>query len=209
LWISPFPQVNILVVLIFASNISGCGYVVSSEVYEKDKEKNQAQLEFIRRQMVAHTKILADHGRSINEIQVQVRESAAKAMDSQRIGKGIEKSVTRSIKEPSHPKSTKLENSPGTKIKSRTGFLPGVSLFIRNTYRGLPLNFAGGYRAPRGKRYPYKLFPGTLVEVISEDRRGFTEIHVKTGRWKGKKMWVRTRWLVQKPKLDLPSPNNG
>lgn len=76
----------------------------------------------------------------------------------------------------------------------------GKSLFVRASYRGLPLNYAEGYRKPRGKRFPYKLPPGTLVEVLSIDNRGFTRILVKSGRWKKRKMWVRTRWLVVKMK---------
>ncbi|MDP7168510.1 MAG: hypothetical protein QF701_12295, partial [Nitrospinota bacterium] len=53
---------------------------------------------------------------------------------------------------------------------------------------------------PRGKRFLYMLPPGTLVEVLSRDNRGFTRILVKSGRWKRRKMWVRTRWLVVKMK---------
>ena len=86
------------------------------------------------------------------------------------------------------------------KESMKGGHPVGKSLFVRATYRGLPLNYAGGYRKPRGKRYPYRLPPGTLVEVLSADRRGFTRIRVKSGRWKGRRMWVRTRWLVEKMK---------
>jgi hypothetical protein len=69
-------------------------------------------------------------------------------------------------------------------------------MFIRRSYRGLPLNYAGGYRAPKGKRAPYTLPPGTRVRTLSGDDRGFTRVEVQTGRWKGKKMWVRSIWLV-------------
>lgn len=190
-----FPRLIALVLVVFVFGLSGCGYLVTTEVYKKEKEKSQAQIEFVRKQLTAHTKILANHGRVINEVQVQLREAAAKARDAERIGKGIDKSIKKAIKDSSRPETTSVQRS-----KPGKGFPIGLSLFVRRTYRGLPLNFAGGYRTPRGKRYPYKLPPGTLVQVLSGDRRGFTRIRVKTGRWKGRKMWVRTRWLIKKTK---------
>ncbi len=184
-----------LVLVVFAFGLAGCGYLVTTEVYKKEKEKSQAQLEFVRKQLTAHTKILANQGRAINEVRLQLREAAAKARDAERIGKGIDKSIKKAIKDSSSSESASVQRS-----KLKKGFPVGLSLYIRRKYRGLPLNFAGGYYTPRGKRYPYKLPPGTLVQVLSRDRRGFTRIRVKTGRWKGRKMWVRTRWLIRKTK---------
>ena len=193
-----------LVLMVFFFGLTGCGYLVTTEVYKKENEKSQAQLEFVRKQLTAHTKILANHGRAINEVQVQLREAAAKARDAERIGKGIDKSIKKAIKDSSRPESASVQRS-----KLRKGFPVGLSLFIRRKYRGLPLNFAGGYYTPRGKRYPYKLPPGTLVQVLSGDSRGFTRIQVKTGRWKGRKMWVRTRWLIRKSKSMGRMSGNG
>ncbi len=188
-------RLSALVLVLLASGLAGCGYLVTTEVYEKDKEKTQAQLEFVRVQLKSQTKILAEHGRSLNQVQLQLRETAAKIRDAERIGKDIEKSIQKAITDSSRRETASVQRS-----KPGKGFPVGLVLFVRKSYRGLPLNFAGGYSTPRGKRYPYKLSPGTLVRVLSEDRRGFTRIQVRTGRWKGKKMWVRTRWLIKKPR---------
>ena len=173
--------------------LSGCALFVSKKAYVKDQKDSQAKLGFIEKQLLAHTQILQNHGSSINEVQLQLRD----------LGTRTKKSDTRARrkagpKKKSSRKSKSMKSASLMKGRLRGGHPIGRSLFVRSSYRGLPLNYAGGYRKPRGKRYPYKLPPGTLVEVLSADKRGFTRIRVKSGRWKGKKMWVRTRWLVRK-----------
>ncbi len=202
-------QLYVLVFVVLTSSLAGCGYLVTSKVYEDEKEKTQSQIEFIRVQLTSHTKILASQGRSINEVQTQLRGFAAKVRSSEKIGREMDKSIKRAIKDSSLRETASVKRSKTPGKSSKKGFPVGLSLFIRSSYRGLPLNFAGGYYTPRGKRYPYKLPPGTLVRVLSEDRKGFTRVQVKTGRWKGKKMWVRTRWLVKKTNSKNRMPGKG
>lgn len=176
--------------------ISGCGYIIKKEVYVKDQKLVQTKVEFIRRQMLAHTQILQRHGRSINEVRLRLRDMASRTR-----GAGGPRRAARpggGMKASARPAPSRAASRAKGSMKG--GHPVGKSLFVRATYRGLPLNYAGGYRKPRGKRYPYRLSPGTLVEVLSADRRGFTRIRVKSGRWKGRRMWVRTRWLVEKMK---------
>ena len=173
--------------------LSGCGIFVSKKAYIKGQEDSKAKLEIIEKQLLAHTQILQNHGSSINEVQLQLRDQGTRTKKSDtraRRKAGPEKKRSR--------KSKSMKSASLMKGRLKGGHPIGRSLFVRSTYRGLPLNYAGGYRKPRGKRYPYKLPPGTLVEVLSADKRGFTRIRVKSGRWKGRKMWVRTRWLVRK-----------
>ena len=179
--------------LAMAVLLSGCALFVSKQAYEKEQKSSKAKLGFIEKQLLAHTQILQNHGSSINEVQLQLRDLGTRTKTSPtrvRRKSGAKKKVSR--------KSKSMKSASLLKGRLRGGHPIGRSLFVRSSYRGLPLNYAGGYRKPRGKRYPYKLPPGTLVEVLSADKRGFTRIRVKSGRWKGKKMWVRTRWLVRK-----------
>ena len=178
--------------------LSGCGYIVQTSRYEKDAKESNAKIEFVRKQLLAHTQILQNHGRSINEVQLQLRDIASRVKKQKDFGPA--KSPVRS-KKSSRARSKSAASGAGGGRRLLGGGHPiGRSLFVRASYRGLPLNYAGGYRKPRGKRFPYKLPPGTLVEVLSRDNRGFTRILVKSGRWKRRKMWVRTRWLVVKMK---------
>lgn len=204
-----FRLLYVPVLVLLALNISGCGYFVTTKVYENEKEKSQSQLKFFRKQIVAHTKILANHGKSINEVQLQLREAASKARELDKLGRGVDKSIKRAIKDSSRDTLAKIQKTPLVGKSLEEGFPVGLSLFVRSTYRGLPLNFAGGYRTPRGRRYPYKLPPGTLVQVLSADKRGFTHIRVKSGRWKGKNMWVRTRWLIKKSNSKIHARGKG
>ncbi len=178
--------------------LSGCGYIVQTSRYEKDAKESNAKVEFVRKQLLAHTQILQNHGRSINEVQLQLRDIASRVKKQRDFGPA--KSPVRS-KKSSRARSKSAASGAGGGRRLLGGGHPiGRSLFVRASYRGLPLNYAGGYRKPRGKRLLYKLPPGTLVEVLSRDNRGFTRILVKSGRWKRRKMWVRTRWLVVKMK---------
>ena len=178
--------------------LSGCGYIVQTSRYEKDAKESNAKIEFVRKQLLAHTQILQNHGRSINEVQLQLRDIASRVKKQRDFGPA--KSPVRS-KKSSRARSKSAASGAGGGRRLLGGGHPiGRSLFVRASYRGLPLNYAGGYRKPRGKRLLYKLPPGTLVEVLSRDNRGFTRILVKSGRWKRRKMWVRTRWLVVKMK---------
>ena len=93
------------------------------------------------------------------------------------------------------PKPARMKGA-GVKPLRRSETLAGER-YIRRTYRGLSLSYAGGYDTPRGSRYAYRLAPGTRVAVISGDRRGFTRVEIKSGRLAGKKMWVRTQWLTK------------
>jgi hypothetical protein len=186
---------SVAAVAALAVLLSGCGLFVSKKVYEKEQKSSKAKLGFIEKQLLAHTQILQNHGSSINEVQLQLQ--------LRDLGTRTKKSPTRvrrksRAKKKVSRKSKSMKSASLLKGRLRGGHPIGRSLFVRSTYRGLPLNYAGGYRKPRGKRYPYKLPPGTLVEVLSADSRGFTRIRVKSGRWKGEKMWVRTRWLVRK-----------
>jgi hypothetical protein len=178
--------------------LSGCAYVVKKTDYEKDTKETQAKVDFLRRQLIAHTQILQNQGRSINEVQLQLRDVTSLAKKSNDAIQTIAKPKKKMAAPTGRKKSSSKKGAMKSGANIMGGNQIGKSLFIRSSYRGLPLNYAGGYRAPRGKRFPYRLPPGTLVKVISRDNRGFTRIQVRSGRWKGRKMWVRTRWLVTK-----------
>jgi len=173
--------------------VSGCGYIIKKEAYVKDQKLVQTKVEFIRKQMHVQTRILQNHGRSINEIRLQLR-----GLGSRTPANRVKGQLGDGKKKPMQPMPVRTTSRP--KRRPSVGHSIGKSLFIRAIYRGLPLNYAAGYRKPRGKRYPYRLPPGTLAEVLSTDLRGFTRVRIKSGRWKGRRMWVRTRWLVAKMK---------
>ncbi len=169
--------------------LSGCSLVVMQNDYQEDKEQNQKAVESIRGQLLAHTQILANHGKSLNEFKLQLRDTVS----------NVEKAV-KELK--AKPKTAMLSSKPERKKESASKpanqrKMSTVTRYIRHTYRGLSLSYAGGYNEPRGSRYPYRLKPGTRVAIITGDRGGFTKVEVSSGRWVGKKMWVRTRWLVE------------
>ena len=170
--------------------LSGCSLVVMQADYQEDKAQNQKEVESIRGQLLAHTQILANHGKSLNEFKLQLRDAVS--------------NVEKTVKELKANRKTTMV-SPKSERKKESALKSGrqsetytVTKYIRRTYRGLSLNYAGGYDEPRGSRYPFRLKPGTRVTIITGDRRGFTRVVVRSGRWVGKKMWVRTRWLVEK-----------
>lgn len=168
---------------------SGCGLVVPQAVYEKDREQTQKEVNAIRSQLLAHTQILANHGKSVNEFKLQLRDAVV----------DVKKTVAALQAGPggaAPPKRTE-KKEPAKETASKGG-ASGETRYVRRTYQGIPLNYAGGYREPRGARYPYRLAPGTRMAVLSGDTRGFTRVEVQSGRWKGKKMWVRTRWLTER-----------
>ena len=168
--------------------LSGCSLVVMKADYQEDKSESQKQVESIRSQLLAHTQILANHGKSLNEFKLQLRDAVS----------NVEKTVGELKAKPKTTMvSPKLEQKKESAVKpAHQSEMNAGERYIRRTYQGLSLSYAGGYDEPRGSRYPYKLEPGTRVAVISGDRRGFTMVEVKSGRWEGKKMWVRTRWLT-------------
>ncbi len=173
--------------------LSGCSLVVMQADYQEEKEESKKKVESIRGQLLAHTQILANHGKSLNEFKLQLRDAVS----------NFEKAVNEVKAKPKatmvSPKAARVKESALKPVRQSERF--AGERYIRRTYRGLSLSYAGGYDVPRGSRYPYRLEPGTRVTVISGDRRGFTRVEVKSGRWAGKKMWVRTRWLTtQNPK---------
>ena len=178
-----------LLLAAFAVAMSGCGLVVLADDYQKDVKQRAAEMQFVRKQMLAHTQILANHGKMINEARLQIRDALSLAKSSA-AGMRQEAAKKPEMKQAAPPKAV-AKKPPAMKLPS-----PSRVMFIRRSYRGLSLNYAGGYRAPRGKRVPYTLPPGTRVRTLSGDDRGFTQVEVQTGRWKGRKMWVRTIWLV-------------
>lgn len=169
--------------------LSGCSFVVMQTDYQEDKEQSQKEVSAIRSQLLAHTQILANHGKSLNEFKLQLRDTVS----------NVEKAVKELKAKPAQamvsPKSE--HNKESTAKPANQSEMHAGTRYIRRTYRGLFLSYAGGYDKPRGSRYPFQLKPGTRVSVISGDRRGFTRVEVKSGRWEGKKMWVRTRWLTE------------
>lgn len=169
--------------------LSGCSFVVMQTDYQEDKQQSQKEVGAIRSQLLAHTQILANHGKSLNEFKLQLRDTVS----------NIEKAVKELKAKPAQamvsPKSE--HNKESTAKSANQSEMHAGTRYIRRTYRGLFLSYAGGYDKPRGSRYPFQLKPGTRVFVISGDRRGFTRVEVKSGRWEGKKMWVRTRWLTE------------
>ena len=169
--------------------LSGCNFVVMQADYQEDKDQSQKEIGVIRSQLLAHTRILANHGKSLNEFKLQLRDAVS----------NVEKTVKGLKAKPNQmmvsPKSGRQKESAGKPVSRNR--MREETRYIRRTYKGLSLSYAGGYNEPRGSRYPYKLDPGTQVAVISGDRRGFTRVEVKSGRWVGKKMWVRTRWLTE------------
>ena len=64
-----------LLLAAFAVAMSGCGLVVLADDYQKDVKKRDAEMQFIRKQMLAHTQILANHGKMINEARLQIRDA--------------------------------------------------------------------------------------------------------------------------------------
>ncbi|MEE9276147.1 MAG: hypothetical protein V3V62_12645 [bacterium] len=174
--------------------MSGCALIVTKKDYEKGQKRSQQQLQVIRRQLLAHTRTLAKHGKSLDEARLQIRDtlSFVRKMKAQAARAKLAKARMPKSKAP------RAKAASSAKAKGGKGYPVGTTLTIRRSYRSLPLNYAGGYRAPRGSRYPYTLPPGTRVRSITRDRRGFTRVVVRTGRWKGKKMWVRTIWLIER-----------
>ena len=170
--------------------LSGCSLVVMQADYQEEKAQNQKEVDSIRGQLLAHTQILANHGKSLNEFKLQLRDAVS----------NVEKTVKElKVNLKATMVSPKSERKKESALKSgRQSETYAVTKYIRRSYRGLSLSYAGGYEEPRGSRYPYRLKPGTRVAIISGDRRGFTRVVVRSGRWLGKKMWVRTRWLVEK-----------
>lgn len=168
---------------------SGCSFVVMQTDYQEDKEQSQKEVSAIRSQLLAHTQILANHGKSLNEFKLQLRDTVS----------NVEKTVKELKAKPAQAMvSPKPENKKESTAKAANkSEMRAGTRYIRRTYRGLFLSYAGGYDKPRGSRYPFQLKPGTRVSVISGDRRGFTRVEVKSGRWEGKRMWVRTRWLTE------------
>ena len=186
---------RIVFICVLMAMLSGCSLVVMQADYQEDKAQSKKEVESIRGQLLAHTQILANHGKSLNEFKLQLRDTVS----------NVEKTV-KELK--AKPKTTMV--SPRSERKKESAVKPANqsetyvrTRYIRRTYRGFSLSYAGGYDEPRGLRYPYQLKPGTRVAVISGDRRGFTRVEVRSGRWAGKKMWVRTRWLTRQ------SPNRA
>ncbi|MDA0999467.1 MAG: hypothetical protein O2807_02965 [bacterium] len=184
--------------------LPGCGLVVSQSAYEKDQKVIKEETQGMRQQLLVHTRTLAQHGKAINEVRFQIRDAIS----------GVDKKVGevqadfRDLKEEMKKmggrrapaaRAPRKAAGPGSRQMAK-GYSSGAVMMIRRTYRGLPLNYAGGYQAPRGKRFPYRLPPGTRVRVLSSDRRGFTRVEVLSGRWRKKKMWVRTIWLMAEQK---------
>lgn len=168
---------------------SGCALVVPRAEFDKDREQNRVQLDGIRKELLAHTQILANHGKTINEVRLQMRDALS--------GGKPEARMTRPAEGPAQAKPAPAK-APAASAR-------GKVMYVRSAYQGAPLNYAAAYRAPRGARYPYRLLPGTEVMALSGDDRGFTQVEVKTGQFKGRQMWVRTRWLVE----ERPAPRRG
>lgn len=181
----------------FALLISGCGLGVQRAAYEKDREETRKEVGAIRSQLLAHTQILANHGRSLNEFKLRLRDAASSAEEKFKELKA-KPAREQGAPQPAPKKASAGKPAGGSEARVNTRY-------VRRAYRGLPLNFAGGYRAPRGASYPYRLAPGTRVAVLSADSRGFTRVQVKSGRWAGETMWVRTRWLIRR----APSLSRG
>ena len=158
---------------------SGCSLVVSQAEFDKEKEQTRGQLDGIRKELLAHTQIIANHGKAINEVRLQMRDALSGGKTEERMARP----AAPEMKEPAPARP------PAQAARGRV-------MYIRSAYQGLPLNYAAGYRAPRGPRFPYRLPPGTEVTVLSGDTRGFTHVEVKSGPLKGRRMWVRTQWLV-------------
>ena len=170
--------------------LSGCSLVVMQADYQEDKAQSKKEVESIRGQLLAHTQILANHGKSLNEFKLQLRDTVSN------VGKTVKELKTKPKTTMLSPKSERKKESarkPANQSETYVG-----TRYIRDTYRGFSLSYAGGYDEPRGSRYAYRLKPGTRVAVISGDRRGFTRVEVKSGRWEGREMWVRTRWLIER-----------
>jgi hypothetical protein len=166
---------------------SGCAWIVPRAEFEEKDKKTQASMAAIRTELLAHTQILANHGKAINEVRLQIRDALSGGKPAGPMAPGAP--ATR----------------PGAPPRPAAGVSIGKTMYVRSMYQGLPLNYAAGYRTPRGARYPYRLVPGTEVTAISGDDRGFTHVEVKAGPLKGRRMWVRTRWLVG----ERPAPGRG
>ena len=177
--------------------LPGCSLVVMQAAYEEDKEQSQKAIDSVRGQLLAHTQILANHGKSLNEFKLQLRDTVSNVEKAVKELKTTPQMKMKSPKPGRDGKTTAKPAEPALKSGRQNRTLADTR-YIRRTYRGLALSYAGGYNEPRGSRYPYRLKPGTRVAIISGDRRGFTRVEVRSGRWVGKKMWVRTRWLVEK-----------
>ncbi len=184
---------RMMCICVLMAALSGCSLVVSQADYQEDKEQNKKEIESIRGQLLAHTQILANHGKSLNEFKLQLRDAVSNLEKAVKEVKGKFEATVVSTK-PAEKKESAVKP-----VQQSETFAD--ARYVRRTFRGLSLSYAGGYDVPRGSRYPYRLEPGTRVTVISGDQRGFTQVVVRSGRWAGKKMWVRTRWLTkQAPK---------
>ncbi len=173
--------------------LSGCSLVVLQADYQEDQAQGKKEVESIRGQLLAHTQILANHGKSLNEFKLQLRDTVSNV---EKTVKELKAKPKASVVFPKPERKKESAVKPANQSETYVG-----TRYIRRTYRGFSLSYAGGYDEPRGSRYRYRLKPGTRVAVVSGDRRGFTQVEVRSGRWSGKKMWVRTRWLTkQAPK---------
>lgn len=161
---------------------AGCGWIVTQSEFDKEREHTRGQFETVRNELLAHTQILANHGKAINEVRLQMRD----VLTGQPAG-----TTARDI-----PQEVRPGPAAPPEAKPPAQAPAGRTLYVRSTYQGLPLNYAAGYRAPRGPRLPFRLAPGTPVRTVSGDQQGFTQVEVLSGPHKGKKMWVRTRWLA-------------
>ncbi|MBI2177584.1 MAG: hypothetical protein HYU38_04460 [Candidatus Tectomicrobia bacterium] len=160
---------------------SGCAWIVPRAEFEEKQKQDQASMTAIRTELLAHTQILANHGKAINEVRLQIRDALS----------GWKAAGPMAPAAP--PGAPAMRPGPP---RPAAGVSIGKTVYVRSMYQGLPLNYAAGYRAPRGARYSYRLPPGTEVTALSGDDRGFTHVEVKAGPLKGRRMWVRTRWLV-------------
>ena len=138
--------------------LSACSLVVTQADYDMDKEKTRKDFVAIRGQLLAHTQILANHGKSLNEFKLQLRDAVS----------NVEKTVKELKSKPTpvivSPKLERKKESVGKLVKQNRK--SKETRYIRRTYQGLLLSYAGGYDEPRGSRYPYKLKPGTRVAII-------------------------------------------
>ncbi|MEK6709312.1 MAG: hypothetical protein AABZ64_01910, partial [Nitrospinota bacterium] len=55
--------------------ISGCAWFVPRAEFEKEQGEQKAALGAIRRELLAHTQILANHGKTLNEVRLQLRDA--------------------------------------------------------------------------------------------------------------------------------------
>ena len=66
---------------------SGCAWIVPRAEFEEKQKENRATVTAIRTELLAHTQILANHGKAINEVRLQMRDALSGGKTEERMAR--------------------------------------------------------------------------------------------------------------------------